>query len=221
MGDDRSELAQPMHRLDVVLVSGESPIRPRYAIMSPGANAAPRRWSMLTQSGVVAGSSRRLKRGISRCDDRPCARVCGRFAGEVSGIEFLDGCLDVLDVEHDSRRDAAVEVGLDDDEHISNETPCCSLKETRVRVRIRRSPRVAMTSTVMFGPEISGHPHVVDLGIPTAAGSGAGYPAPIVAVMSLRPESTASRVPVARVDVRNVSARWPGWLCSPVAVPVG
>ena len=61
MGDDRSEVAQPMHSLDVSSMSGvrSHPAR-RYAISSPGANAVPRRWSMFTQSGVVGGSSCRL-----------------------------------------------------------------------------------------------------------------------------------------------------------------
>ncbi len=59
---DRSEVAQPMHSLDVdVDVWREVPTR--HGCMrswSPDSNAAARRWSMFTQSGVVAGSSCRL-----------------------------------------------------------------------------------------------------------------------------------------------------------------
>ena len=61
MGEDRAEVAQPMHDLDVdsdVLV--EVPTGTEVCDESPGANAVPVRWSMLTQSGVVAGSSRLL-----------------------------------------------------------------------------------------------------------------------------------------------------------------
>ncbi len=52
VGDDRSEVAQPMHGLDVdaeVRRRGPSVAR-MYAIRSPGANAGPRRWSMLDHS---------------------------------------------------------------------------------------------------------------------------------------------------------------------------
>ena len=38
--------------------------------------------------------------------------VC--FAGEVLGVEFLKGCLDVFDIEHDNCRNPLVGVDLDD-----------------------------------------------------------------------------------------------------------
>ena len=62
VGDDRSEVVQAMYRLDVVAeVRTRGSTRRRvYAGISPGAIDVPRRWSMLTQSGVVAGSSCRL-----------------------------------------------------------------------------------------------------------------------------------------------------------------
>ena len=40
-----------------------------------------------------------------------------------------------------------------------------------------------MTSDRDVRPELGDHPHVLDLGIPTAADSGVGDPPPIVAVM--------------------------------------
>ena len=50
-----------MHGLDVgIEVGSMSQVARRYAIMSPGAKAAPRRWSMSTKSGAAAGSSCRL-----------------------------------------------------------------------------------------------------------------------------------------------------------------
>ena len=46
-----------------------------------------------------------VERGVGLRDDRPRVRVGGRFAGEVSGIELLEGGVDVVEVEHDERRD--------------------------------------------------------------------------------------------------------------------
>ena len=61
VGDDCSEIAQPMHGLDVdAEVRREVPSGTEVAVRSPGANDLRRRWSMFTQSGVVAGSSCRL-----------------------------------------------------------------------------------------------------------------------------------------------------------------
>ena len=58
VGDDRSEIIQAMHSLDgmpelVVRFHAAS----SSAGISPDANDVPRRWSMLTQSFVVEGSS--------------------------------------------------------------------------------------------------------------------------------------------------------------------
>ncbi len=52
--------------------------------------------------------------------DHVCA-CGGRFAGEVPGIEFLEGSVDVVEVEHDTRRDPVVGVDLDDAEHLGVE----------------------------------------------------------------------------------------------------
>ena len=99
-----------MHSLDV-----DPDVWPRshparmYAIISPGANAVTRRWSIVTQSGVVAGSSCRSERGVASRDHRPRVRVGGRFAGEVPRVELGDGGVEVVEVEHDDRRDLIVE----------------------------------------------------------------------------------------------------------------
>ena len=76
---------------------------------------------MFTQSGVVAGSSCLLSAAIGLRDDRPRVRVGGRFAGEVAGVEFLEGGVDVVEVERDSRRDPIVGVDLDDAENFDVE----------------------------------------------------------------------------------------------------
>ena len=61
MGDDRSEVGQPMHGLDVdAEFRREVPRGTDVCGQVTGRERGPRRWSMFTQSGVVAGSSRRL-----------------------------------------------------------------------------------------------------------------------------------------------------------------
>ena len=62
-----------------------------------------------------------VERGVSPCDDRPRARVGGRLAGEVSGVELFEGSVDVVGVEHDARHDPLVSVDLDDAEQLGNE----------------------------------------------------------------------------------------------------
>ncbi len=59
-----------------------------------------------------------IERGVGLRDDRPRVRMGGRFAGEVPGVEFLEGGVDVVGVEHDVRRDPLVGVDLDDVEDL-------------------------------------------------------------------------------------------------------
>ncbi len=60
------------------------------------------RWSTLVQSGDVGGEVAPVgPRRRSRLIDRPGVRVGGGFAGEVPGVEFLEGGIDVVDVERD------------------------------------------------------------------------------------------------------------------------
>ena len=49
-----------------------------------------------------------------------CRERCS-FAGEVTGIELGDRGLEVVEVEHDGRRDTAVEVDLGEDERLGEE----------------------------------------------------------------------------------------------------
>ncbi len=53
-----------------------------------------------------------IGRGIRLHDDRPRLRVRGGVAGEVAGIEFGEGSVDIVDVERDDRRDPPVGVDL-------------------------------------------------------------------------------------------------------------
>ena len=48
-------------------------------------------------------------------------RVGGRFAGEVSGVEFREGGVDVVEVERDDRDDPLVGVDLDEAEPLDVE----------------------------------------------------------------------------------------------------
>ena len=104
LGDDRSEVAHPMHGLDVdrscrarcPTRNGCTPVGHRVRM------TAPRRWSIVTQSGAAEGSSRRLNAALAPRDNRPRVRVGGSFAGEIPGVEFLEGGVDVVEVEHDA-----------------------------------------------------------------------------------------------------------------------
>ncbi len=93
---------------------------------------------------------------------RPRVRVGGRFAGEVSGVEFGKGGVDVVGVEHDGADDPLLGVDLDDVEHLGVEDSPCSGRRTRADTNeTRRSPRVAMTADVMFiEPDVADHSHV-------------------------------------------------------------
>ncbi len=58
-----------------------------------------------------------VERGVGTHNDRPCARVGGRFAGEVASIKLFVGGVNVVKVEYDTRDDPLVGVDLDDTEH--------------------------------------------------------------------------------------------------------
>ena len=68
----------------------------------------------IDQSGVVAGNFVPVERGGGVRDDRPRVRVRSRFTGEVTGVEFRDGGVEVVEVECDGRRDPFVRVDFDD-----------------------------------------------------------------------------------------------------------
>ena len=126
----------------------------------------------------------------------------GRFAGEVPGVEFLKGCLDVLEVELDDGRDTALEVGLDEAEQLSDKRLLCLADLGAGTSEDEAVPASRDDLNRDVRPEISDHPEVLDIGIRAAADSGAGDPPPIVAVMIVGQNRSGS-VPVARVDVRN------------------
>ncbi len=62
-----------------------------------------------------------VERGVGTRDDRPCRPIGGRFASEVSGIEFRDGGVDFVGVEHDDRGHPLVGIDLDNHHHLDAE----------------------------------------------------------------------------------------------------
>ena len=87
-----------------------------YAVISPGANAVAAPVVDVDPVRRRRGKLAPVERGVGPRDDRPRVRVGGRFAGEVPGVEFVEGGVDVVEVEHDGRRDPFVGVDLDDAE---------------------------------------------------------------------------------------------------------
>ena len=89
-----------------------------------------------------------VERGVGGRDDRPCAGAGGGFTGQVTGIELLEGSLDVFDVEHDDGCDSVVGIDFDDVEQF-----CLKAQIDRgleADTRESRSPRVASTVDVVL-----------------------------------------------------------------------
>ena len=71
----------------------------KYAIMSPGAKRCP---ATVVDAHPIWRSREELapvETGITSCDDGPRARVGGRFAGDVAGVELGNGGVEVVEVE--------------------------------------------------------------------------------------------------------------------------
>ena len=129
----------------------------------------------------------------------------GGFPGEVPGIELGDGGVEVFEFEPDDSRDTAVGIGLDDAEEIITERVLLLAEFGAIA-----SQHEAITANRddfdrEFQPEISEHPEVFDIGIPTAADSGAGDPPAVVAVMIVG-QNRSGRVPVARAEAGDERA---------------
>ena len=110
-------------------------------------------------------------------------RVGGRFVGEVPGVEFLEGGVDVVDVEHDHRRDPLVGVDLDDAEKLHRGTPRAAVRdETRVRASALTPGRNDGRRYVRE-PDVGDRPVIFDRGISTLSDSGAHHATAVVAVV--------------------------------------
>src|SRR6202012_4369917 len=100
-GDNRSEVAQPTHSLDVN--AARAAVERRADVCGRVTGCDP--WS---PPGVDIHPIRRRRGRFWRVDgggaprdDRPRGRVGGCFAGEVPSIEFFEGGVDVVEIEHD------------------------------------------------------------------------------------------------------------------------
>src|ERR1700733_3957046 len=112
MGDDRSKVVEPMHRLDMdAEVWREVP----NGADGRGHVAGLERCTLPVIDGdpVRRGNFVPVERGVATSDNRPWVRVSGRFAGEVSGIELGEGGVDVVRVERDKRDHPLVVVDLE------------------------------------------------------------------------------------------------------------
>src|SRR5690348_13355119 len=124
MGDYSAEVAQPVYSIDVngglrreVLPRGAEVFhqlarRERRPVAMVDTLELRRRWGNFAPSGGRVGL----------CDDRPAARVGGRFAAEVPRIEFGDGSIEVVEIEHDPCHDPGVAANLEDGEDIGVES---------------------------------------------------------------------------------------------------
>ena len=106
MGDDRSEVGQPMHRLYV------DPCLWRDVPRGKDVRDEVARRESYPAPVVDVDPVRRRRRelapvehGVGRRYDRPRVRLGGRFPGEVPSVELFEGSVDVVEIEHDSRRD--------------------------------------------------------------------------------------------------------------------
>ena len=145
-----------------------------------------------------------VERGEGPRDERPRVRVGGRFAGEVTGIELCEGGVDVVEVEHDDRRDPLGGVDLVEEERLGvKSSGPWSGPEKWARARARRSPRVAMTVNEMsVNPTSAIARDVFYRGISTVSDSGTHHATAIVAV-TLVGHYLGHRVPVAGREVRQ------------------
>src|SRR5271156_2259467 len=103
-GDDRSDLAEPMHRADVDLVGVRRVVPCRLDVRETCSATVVNVHPLWRRRGELTP----VERGIRTCDGRPRLRVGGGFAGEVSGIELRDGGVDVVEVERDPGREPLV-----------------------------------------------------------------------------------------------------------------
>ena len=104
-------------------------------------------------------------------DDRPCLCGRGRFAGEVPGVEFGEGSVDVVGVESDARHDPLVGVDLDDAENLGVERlgPLVSAdKAVTTQGESFAAGRNDVRRHFSYA-EIGDRPQACDLVIPTAS----------------------------------------------------
>src|ERR1700722_20492185 len=109
-----SQIAQPMHNLDV----GSDVPKVPPGTDSCGQLAGPKRCrpTMINSHAIrcYRGEFVPTDRGVGSRNHRPRVRVGGGFAGEVARVELRDGRVEVVEVERNGRQNPLVPVDLDD-----------------------------------------------------------------------------------------------------------
>ena len=151
LGDDRSEVAQPMHSLDVdTEVRREVPRGTDVCGHVTGRERDPAPVVDVHPVRRRRGKLVPVERGVAARDDRPRVRVGGRFAGEVAGVELGEGGVDVVEVEQ--RRAPTIRssasISTTSSTSVWNASGRVAIREVGHELRTRRSPRVAMTVDV-------------------------------------------------------------------------
>ena len=117
--ENRAEVVQPMRHLGVdVEVLAEVPSGTDVFETFTGRKRCPAAVVETHRIRCYRCDFPPIVRNENTRDYRPGARMSGRFAGEVSGVEFGEGCVEVVKVEHDVPHDPLVGVDLDDVEGI-------------------------------------------------------------------------------------------------------
>src|ERR1700722_5444122 len=136
MGYDRSETAEPMHRLDMDLeVWREVP----NGAERRGHGAGRERGSSPVVDGVPIhrGEFLPVERGVVTRDHRPCVSVGGGFASEIAGFEFVEGSVYVVGLEHDGRHNSVVVVGLNSGERRNGKRLRCPVSACQTETNER------------------------------------------------------------------------------------
>ena len=105
----------------------------------------------------------------------------GRFAGEVSRVEFHERGVDIVGVDRDDFRDSVAVVDLDNGKgRNGNASGGPSLLAKTKRTSARRSPRVATVDLTLMVQQFVGGTPVRHLEISTASDAGVYDRTPIV-----------------------------------------
>src|SRR5215207_4409470 len=110
-----------------------------------------------------------IEPGVGMRDDRPRLRKLGGFACKITGFEFLKGCVDVVEVEGDDRRDLLAGVDLDDAEYFAVESvrPLVESGESGMSQDEVLPTGCTDCRRYRLDTDINNGPHVGDDGIPS------------------------------------------------------
>ncbi|MGZ7036322.1 MAG: hypothetical protein ACXVIQ_14005, partial [Ilumatobacteraceae bacterium] len=117
-----------------------------------------------------------IESGEAVHDHRPRMRVGGGLSGEVSSVEFREGGVDVVDIEHSAAYDSITGIDLDDVEAEDLKrpptlvTPCSYTTENESLAASRNCVR-----TDCLDPDVSEHGNITDRGVPTLSEADVHY----------------------------------------------